>query len=202
MSSLVDNLVDLLVIAALPAAILAAVYKFWTSGRVRIPKPRLGLMNLGGEQFAAILNEDRAAFGSLFDSVVVSTDGSIPQCSVLFLYANVASDGSIVGAVESSVRQFAAGAGAALVVIASNNPSEHVAVAHQRPGSRDASLVFTIDRRGDGFGRFFKEIFTLMKAGKTMPMAWAKIAPQHESVMPQYAPATIFLPEGKFVVFR
>jgi hypothetical protein len=159
MSSLVDNLVDLLVIAALPAAILAAVYKFWTSGRVRIPKPRLGLMNLGGEQFAAILNEDRAAFGSLFDSVVVSTDGSIPQCSVLFLYANVASDGSIGGAVESSVRQFAAGAGAALVVVASNNPSEHVAVAHQRPGSRDASLVFTIDRRGDGFGRFFKELY-------------------------------------------
>jgi hypothetical protein len=85
MSSLVDNLVDLLVIAAFPAAILAAVYKFWTSGRVRIPKPKLGLMNLGGEEFTTILNEDRAAFGSLFDSVVVSTDGSIPQCSVLFL---------------------------------------------------------------------------------------------------------------------
>jgi hypothetical protein len=41
-----------------------------------------------------------------------------------------------------------------------------------------------------------------MKAGKTMPMAWAKVAPQHESVMPKYAPETVFLPEGKFVVFK
>jgi len=202
MSSFFDNLTDLLVVGAFPAAILLAVYKFWTSGRVRLPNPKLGLMNLGGEEFTAILNEDRVTFGPLFDNVVVSTDGSIPQCNVLFLYADVASDGSIGGAAESSVRQFALSAGAALLVVASNNPSEHIAAAHKRPGSRNGSLVFTIDRRGDGFGRFFKEIFTLMKAGKTMPMAWAKIAPQHESVMPKYAPVTIFLPEGKFVVFR
>jgi hypothetical protein len=202
MSSFFDNLTDLLVVGAFPAAILLAVYKFWTSGRVRLPNPKLGLMNLGGEEFTAILNEDRVTFGPLFDNVVVSTDGSIPQCNVLFLYADVASDGSIGGAAESSVRQFALSAGAALLVVASNNPSERIAAAHKRPGSRNGSLVFTIDRRGDGFGRFFKEIFTLMKAGKTMPMAWAKIAPQHESVMPKYAPVTIFLPEGKFVVFR
>jgi hypothetical protein len=202
MSSFFDNLTDLLVVGAFPAAILLAVYKFWTSGRVRLPNPKLGLMNLGGEEFTAILNEDRVTFGPLFDNVVVSTDGSIPQCNVLFLYADVASDGSIGGAAESSVRQFALSAGAALLVVASNNPSERIAAAHKRPGSRNGSLVFTIDRRGDGFGRFFKEIFTLMKAGKTMPMAWAKIAPQHESVMPKYAPVTILLPEGKFVVFR
>lgn len=202
MSSLFDNLTDLLVVGAFPAAILFAVYKFWTSGRVGIPNPKLGLMNLGGEEFTAILNEDRATFGSLFDIVVVSTDGSIPQCNVLFLYANVVSGGSIASAAESSVRHVAACAGAALLVVASNNPSEHIAAAHKRPGSRNASLVFTIDRRGDGFGRFFSDIFTLMKAGKIMPMAWAKIAPQHESVMPKYAPVTVFLPEGKFVVFR
>jgi hypothetical protein len=100
------------------------------------------------------------------------------------------------------VRRLAARAGASLLVVASNNPSEHIVAANKLPGPRYASLVFTIDRNGDGFGRFFKEIFTLMKAGKTMPMAWAKIAPQHESVMPKYAPATVFLPEGKFVVLR
>jgi hypothetical protein len=159
-------------------------------------------MNLCGEEYAALLNEDRAALGSLFDNVVVSADGNIPRCNVLLLYAKVASDGSIPGTSESSVRQFAARAGASLLVVASNNPREHIVAANKRPGPRDASLVFTIDRNGDGFGRFFKEIFTQMKAGKTMPMAWAKIAPQHESVMPKYAPATVFLPEGKFVVLK
>ncbi len=202
MSSFVDNLTDLLVVGAFPLAILIAAYKFWTSGRVRIRNPTLGLMNLRRKEFTAILNEDRATFDSLFDSVVVSADGSIPQCNVLFLYANVASDGSVADTSESSVRQIAARAGASLLVLASNNPSERIAAANKRPGSRNASLVFTIDRNGDGFGRFFKEIFTLMKAGKTMPMAWAKIAPQHESVMPQYAPTTIFLPGENFVVFR
>jgi hypothetical protein len=202
MSSFVDNLTDWLIVGVFPLAILVAVYKFWNSGRVRIPNPTLGLMNLGGEEYAALLNEDRSALGSLFDNVVVSADGNVPQCNVLFLYANVASDGSIPGASESSVRRLAARAGASLLVVASNNPSEHIVAANKLPGPRYASLVFTIDRNGDGFGRFFKEIFTLMKAGKTMPMAWAKIAPQHESVMPKYAPATVFLPEGKFVVLR
>jgi hypothetical protein len=78
MSSLFDNLTDLLVVGAFPAAILFAVYKFWTSGQVRIPNPKLGLMNLGGEEFTAILNEDRATFGSLFDIVVVApTEASL-----------------------------------------------------------------------------------------------------------------------------
>jgi hypothetical protein len=88
------------------------------------------------------------------------------------------------------------------LVVASSNPGGYVVATAKNPGPRNASLVLTIDRKGDGFGRFFQEIFTLMKAGKTMPMAWAKVAPQHESVMPKYAPETVFLPEGKFVVFK
>jgi hypothetical protein len=51
MSSLFDNLTDLLVVGAFPAAILFAVYKFWTGGRVRIPNPKLGLMNLGARDY-------------------------------------------------------------------------------------------------------------------------------------------------------
>ena len=40
------------------------------------------------------------------------------------------------------------------------------------------------------------------KLGLLVPMAWVTIAPQSKSVMPQYIPETIFLPEGKFVVFK
>jgi hypothetical protein len=201
-SNLIDDLTALAVVAPFPLAILFAIYKFRTSGRVRIAHPKLGLLNLGDADFAAILNEDRAALGCFFDDVAVSTDGSIPRCDVLFVYANIAPDGSLVNSPQSSVRQLAASAGASLLVVASSNPRGHIVATGKNPGPRNASLVFTIDRKGDGFGRFFQEIFTLMKAGKTMPMAWVKVAPQHESVMPKDAPETVFLPEGKFVVFK
>jgi hypothetical protein len=202
MSGFTDNLITLLVVGIFPAAILFAVYKFWHSGRVRIRNPKLGLVNMGGEEFAALSNEDRAAFGSLFGDVVVSADGTIPQCDVLFVYARLEPDGSLPGGAESTIRHAAARAQCSVVVLASNNPSDRVVAAGKLPGPKQGSLVLTLNRNGEGFARFFKELFTLMNSGKTMPMAWVKIAPQHNSVMPQYAPDTIFLPEGKFVVFK
>ena len=81
MSSLIDDLTALAVVAPFPLAILFAIYKFRTSGRVRIARPKLGLLNLGDADFTAILNEDRAALGSFFEDVVVSTDGRM-RCSV------------------------------------------------------------------------------------------------------------------------
>ena len=202
MSSFGDNLTDLLVVGAFPLAILLAVYKFWNSGRICIPNPKLGLLNIGGDEFAAELNEDRKALGAFFNDVIVGGEGQVPNCDVLFVYAKVASNGSIANSTEPSLRHLAARAGSVVLVLASNNPSEHVVAAGKVPGPKQCSLVLTLDRNGEGFPRFFKEVFTLMKSGKTMPMAWIKTAPQHKSVMPQYTPETIFLPEGKFVVFK
>jgi hypothetical protein len=202
MSGLIDTLVNVLVVGVFPAAILFAAYKFWNSGRVRIRNPKLGVLNLGGEEFAAIVNEDRAAFGSLFEEVIVSGDGKVPQCDVLFVYARLEPDGSLRGADESTIRHAAARAHCSIAVSACNNPSDRVVAAGKLQGPKDGSLVLTLDRKGDGFSRFFKELFTLMKSGKSMPAAWVKIAPQHTSVMPQHTPETIFLSEGKFVAFK
>lgn len=201
MSGLIDTLVNVLVVGVFPAAILLAVYKFWNSGRVCIRNPKLGVLTLGGEEFAAIVNEDRAAFGSLFEEIIVSGDGKVPQCDVLFLYARLKPDGSL-GAGEPTIRHAAARAHCSIVVLASNNLSERVVAASKLQGPKGASLVLTLNRNGEGFSRFFKELFRLMKSGKTLPAAWVKIAPQHTSVMPQHTPETIFLSEGKFVAFK
>jgi hypothetical protein len=202
MSGLIDALVAVLVVGVFPAAILFAVYKFWSSGRVRIRNPKLGLLNHGGEEFTAIVNEDRAALGSLFDEVIVSGGGSVPECDVLFVYARLEPDGSLRGAAEPTLRHAAARAHCSIVVSAANNESDRVVAASKSQGPKGASLVLTLDRKGDGFSQFFKELFTLMKSGKTMPTAWVKMAPQHTSLMPQPTPETIFLSEGKFVVFK
>jgi hypothetical protein len=202
MSGLIDTLVNVLVLGVFPAAILLAVYKFWNSGRVRIRNPKLGVWNLAGEEFAALVNEDRAAFGSLFDEIIVSGDGKVPQCDALFVYARLEPDGSLRDVAEPTIRHAAARAHCSIVVSASNNPSDRVVAASKLRGPKEASLVLTLDRNGEGFSRFFKELFTLMKSGKTMPAAWVKIAPQHTSAMPQHTPETIFLSEGKLVAFK
>jgi hypothetical protein len=158
MSGLIDPLVNVLVVGVFPAAILLAVYKFWSSGRVRILNPKLGVWNLGGQEFAALVNEDRAAFGSLFEEVIVSGDGKVPQCDALFVYARLEPDGSLRDAGEPTIRHAAARAYCSIVVSAANNESDRVVAASKLQGPKGASLVLTLDRKGDGFSRFFKEL--------------------------------------------
>jgi hypothetical protein len=67
---------------------------------------------------------------------------------------------------------------AAIVVVASSNPSANVVAAAQLAGPKQANIVWTLDRKGEAFARFFVELFTLMQKGRSMPVAWAWIAPQ------------------------
>jgi hypothetical protein len=80
-------------------------------------------------------------------------------------------------------------------------PENASVAAGKLPGPKNASLVFTIDRK-DGFANFFKQLFSLMAVGKPMPLAWVTLAPQHASTMPPGIPETIFVPEAGAVTFR
>ena len=50
------------------------------------------------------------------------------------------------------------------------------------------NLVITFHRNGKDFARFFRSLFQLMWAGKSMPMAWVQLAPQ----IPGPPPRTLF----------
>jgi hypothetical protein len=179
------------VVIALLLGVLFVVYSRGSFGQgLTILNPRLGIANLGGEQFAAFLKEDRATLTPFFNEVTSSTDGSIPRCDVLFLYARLAPDGSVSGGAES-LWHIADTAGATILVVASEN--RNMPHANTFPRSK-ASFVFTLDRKGEGFGRFFRELFTLMKAGKPMPVAWATIAPQNPRLMRPDMPDTMYAP--------
>lgn len=67
-----------------------------------------------------------------------------------------------------------------------------------KPGLGDAraNLVITLQRNGETFPRFFRELFTRMKKGQTMPMAWVRIVPQGPSSKRDDCPGTIFLMEA------
>lgn len=168
---------------------------------ITIIAPKVGFVNFGNAAFASFIEEDRSAFSASFSQAASSVDGAIPTCDVLFVYGRLAPDGSLVGAPMPTIRHVAAHARAAIVVLASPNSGRSIVAAGKMPGPKSASLVFTIDRKEE-FPSFFKQLFSLMASGKSMPMAWVAIAPQHPSAMRPGMPETIFVPEAGAVTFR
>lgn len=154
-----------------------------------IQNPRIGFLNLLGVQVDPLINEDSAALKPLFSSYQES-DGAIPICDVLMIYARIAPDGAIHNA-SHTLREIVHKSRAAIVVVATENDSHSYIAASKRPGLGKANLVMTLKRSGQVFPNFFKELFGMMHRGVTMPMAWVKLAPQLPGVEHENVPATI-----------
>jgi hypothetical protein len=179
-----------------------ALYLVFRGRNRGIADPALGFLNLDGEVFASLIAEDRSALGPIFSKFEMRTGYEVPKCDVLFVYAEIAPDGSLGLSKEFTLRHLAEKAGASIAVLASNNPPEHGIVASKLSGPKRANLVWTLNRRGDAFPRFFKELFTRMKGGKSMPLAWVAIAPQYQSEAHRDLPETICQMEAGQVRFR
>src|SRR5690349_18150652 len=114
-----------------------AAYALYLTFRGRgqaIADPTLGFLNLGGESFAPLAAEDRAAIAPLFSKVENGTGHPVPKCDVLFVYADIAADGSLGLGRELTIRHLADKAGASIVVLASNNRAEDSITASKLPG--------------------------------------------------------------------
>lgn len=174
---------------ALPLVVLAVLRQM--PRKRRIKHPRLGLLDLTQGESAALMAEDRRALQDVFDSVVESND-AVPQCDVLLLYATIEAGGLLAGT-DRCLRATIRDAGAAVVVVAAENPNPPPSPG--RPVYGQANLVITLERKGAAFGRFLRDLFTQMKDGRTMPMAWVKLAPQNPHLDHQGLPATLFMCE-------
>jgi len=100
------------------------------------------------------------------------------------------------------LREIIRDSGAAVVVVASPNSGESYNAAAKEKPYGSANLVMTLDRKGDAFGRFFQKLFGEMKRGKSMPIAWVKLAPQGPHSVHTDVPDTIFLCELGQLAFR
>jgi hypothetical protein len=166
-----------------------------------IQSPTLGILDLSAGSSVAMINADRAAIGQFFSSVLESS-GTPPTCNVLFVYCDIEPDGSIRHC-NSGLREIIRDSGAVVVVVASENPgSGYVAAAKRKPGYGHANLVMTTDRRGAVFPVFFQRLFTHMKRGVSMPVAWVKLCPQIPGLQQTDCPAYVFVCEAGQVVFR
>lgn len=154
-------------------------------------KGTLGILDLSGGAASEVVAADRAALAAVFPEVKAST-GQPPSCGVLFMYCTVETDGRIRGS-NLGLREIIRDSGATVVVVATPNPAGHYIAASKRTGYGMANLVMTIDRKGGAFPAFFTELFSDMKKGTSMPMAWVKLAPQSPQAQAALSlPATIF----------
>ena len=168
---------------AFVAFLVAVVFRIMlrSRGQAPIKSPTLGFLNLGGDEFSPLIDADRAALAPIFSEVKTGAGYQIPNCDILFIYANVTPDGLAGLGANSTVRHLAERAGAAITVVASDNSSENLLAAARLAGPKQANLVWTLDRKGEAFPRFFVELFTHMKKGKSMPAAWVALSPQGPS---------------------
>jgi len=165
-----------------------------------IHSPRLGILNLKGETAEQLIAADVDALTPVLGSPVRGSASS-PFCDVLFVYCDIAPDGRIRN-FPGTLRDLIQTLRAPLVVVASENSGD--AYISSTKGQRHgyANLVMTVSRRGGAFPPFFARLFTDMKRGVSMPVAWVKLAPQGPFKEHGNLPSTIFACEAGQMVFR
>jgi hypothetical protein len=152
--------------------------------------PKIGFLNLLGEEGEQLLAEDRPVLAPLFSSSEERADLPPPVCDVLVVYGDLSRDGKIF-ATEVGLRQILRRSRARILILASENKSEYCLTAAQESGQSGANLVLTMARNGAEFPELFARLFADMKAGTPMPAAYSQLAPRGK----------IFLADGGDLVF-
>ena len=155
-----------------------------------IQSPIIGFYDLSSGGASATIADDKAAIVPIFSSSVESSDAP-PVCNVLFIYCDIEPSGSIRGS-SLGLREIIRDSRAAVVVVASENAGDRYIAGSKQQGYGQANLVLALDRRGDIFPKFFQRLFTEMKRGVSMPVAWVKLAPQAPQTEHADCPDTIF----------
>jgi hypothetical protein len=170
-----------------------------------IHHPKLGFLNLVGEAATTSYLQDLDNLEDIFFQNVDLGAQSVPQCNILFLYCNLEPSGRIAGQ-KFSLRELAKSSGAQIVVVASENRPEvltsplfgqYLKLSNDSP----VNFIFTVSRNGENFGKFFQDLFNQMLAGVSMPVAWAKLAPQNPDDQKE-RPAIISLLEAGHISLR
>ncbi|HUB85985.1 MAG TPA: hypothetical protein VL971_09850 [Rhizomicrobium sp.] len=160
----------------------------------------LGFANLAGEDLEPLASADFEVLSPLFADIRRRPPFMVPPAGIIFLYAHLNEDGTIRADKRFGVRQVIQATGAQLLVLASENPDSALIKAGGIPGPKTANIVLTNNRNGEGFGKFFRALFMMMRDGKNMLEAWVLLAPQMPRP-PSWLPGTILLPEAGRLAF-
>jgi hypothetical protein len=164
-----------------------------------IKQPRWGVANFLSAEEQSPIDEDISSLASILGTPT-RRERDVPACDVLFIYARFRSDGTLENSTRG-LRELIRDSGAVIVVVASENTGEtYIAAAAKKPYGQ-ANLVMTLKRNGEGFPRFFADLFSRMRAGISMPIAWVQLAPQHARSQGKDRPETMFACEVGQITF-
>lgn len=165
-----------------------------------IQNPKIGFLNLIGTAGRPLINEDINVLKPLF-SACLESDGDIPICDVLMVYAKIEGNGAIQNT-SHTLREIIHKSHAPIVVVATENEGASYIAAGKRSEQSRANLVMTLKRNGQIFSSFLKELFAMMHRGITMPLAWVKLAPQGPGLKHEEVPETICAMEVTHILFK
>lgn len=186
-----------IVLIAIAAGVLL-VARWRSRSRSRSPvieNPKLGFLNLLGQEGEELLAVDRPALVPLFSSSEERTDLPPPVCDVLVVYSDLGRDGKFF-ATEVGMRQVLRKSRARILILASENKSEYSLTAAQEAGQSGANLILTLARNGAEFPELFVRLFAEMKEGTPMTEAYNRLAP-HGKIFLADAGDLVFAPAAQ-----
>jgi hypothetical protein len=183
-------------------AILLLALTFWilrlrTKAKVvtrRISNPSLGVLCLAGAASEAAAAVDLAQIAPLFHSVERS-DKLPPSCDVLLVYCEISPDGHINNT-NGRLREIIRDAGASVVVVATEHPVErYIATTPPQVPFGRTNLMMTLVRNDPSFSKFLVRLFSEMKSGVPLPLAWHHLTKAPAPVAAGGIPEMIFASE-------
>lgn len=178
-----------------------------------IPDPKILLCSISGDDTdAALLAQDKLIYQNLFKNISEHNAASVKDFYVLVgdkhfdivhLSVGIESNGTIAGEPAVEFLKNLTKENVKLVVFARNMSSDSAIEAFHasKTGSIRTNWIETLDRKGERFGKFFRQLFDEMAKGETLFTAWAKIAPQADGPWMESLPDTIFIPNRGDVRF-
>ena len=164
--------------------------------------PRIGFaLPVADETLEEQREEDATRLRLFFTESAVPAAGEIPKADLLFIYAHLREDGSLIGTEPNDLRELARISGATLTVLATENPEAHVRRAIALPDLA-VNLAFTLDRHEETTGgmlfcAFFHDLFQAMLNGEELFAAWERLSPRPPLSGIPTEPRILLLAEGK-----
>jgi len=151
----------------------------------------VGFGNLMGDVAASLAMADCEKISSLFARVNAPKAGNVPRTPILFLYAQLASDGLLQG-FSGGVQKLARATETKLLVLAAENLDQNIIKAGSVAEKPYANIIFTNNRNGAGFADFFVTMFGyMMFSGVGIGAAYNNVAWEGAEPKP-WLPGTIF----------
>ncbi|BCM94370.1 hypothetical protein IAD21_06277 [Abditibacteriota bacterium] len=176
------------------------MFKLFSRGKNKIENPAILLCTLGS---ASAFPQDTAIYQP-YPNIAEFKANTLSELAnflsgktfdIVHLFVEFADDGTIEGQAGMQLVELLTKADTKLAIFACDNSIEKYMAAFpagQRQGVSNMHLVLTLDRNGENFFTFFKGIFELMAKGKSMPMAWVTLAPQHDGPWMEKMPGCVF----------